>query len=144
MGSSQAVPVSWATGNWFVLLGQSGLSRTEPSSTRYFFLLDTFLIWFEIVLDWEDFIFIFIKRTVKDWYRVISAPQRLSFIYIKLAHCMMLVPTNQALWCLMPNAVLAVCFPSYSMWGEVTAQKILCAVWELPCVGQETRSWGQA
>lgn len=94
------------------------------------------MLWFEIVLDWEDFILLFVKRTVKNRYKIISALQRLSFVHIKLVQCKTLVSTTQALQCLVPNAVLAVHF--HSAWGEATAQEIQCALWELPCVGQKT------
>lgn len=97
------------------------------------------MLWFEIVLDWEGFILLFVKRTVKNGYKIISALQRLSFVHIKLVQCKTLVSTTQALQCLVPNAVLAVHF--HSAWGEATAQEIQCAVWELPCVGQKTWAW---
>lgn len=97
------------------------------------------MLWFEIVLDWEDFILLFVKRTVKNRYKIISALQRLSFVHIKLVQFKILVSTTQALQCLVLNAVLVVHF--HSGWGETTAQEIQCAVWELPCVGQKTWAW---
>lgn len=105
MGSSQAVLLSWGTSSGCI---PSEQSRTEPSSTRFFLLLENFFLWFEIVLDWQDFLALCIKRIVKNWYRAIRALHSLCFRYIKFAQYKIFIPTDQALQCLMPNAVLAI------------------------------------
>lgn len=91
----------------------------EPSSKRLLLLLllESLLLWFEIVLDWEDFILLIVKGTVKNRSKIISALQRLSFVFTRLVRCKILVPTTQALQCLMPNAVLDVHIP-FIEWGE--------------------------
>lgn len=52
------------------------------------------------------------------------------FVFIKLVQCKILVPTTQALQCLMPNAVLAVNVPSIVRGEKWLARKssVLCGI----------------
>lgn len=63
-----------------------------------------------------------LKRLIK------SALQRISFRYIILAQCKILVPTNQALQYLMPNAVLAILFLCMER-GEKQLPRKSCVLW---------------